>query len=199
MGPIHLVCLRCILCGILLFALALYYSSSFLTRSVQLIFVLFHHHVSKPPWYLCSTFRNIQVSGTYKLCSKCWILLISSLTSSQICWWKVSFSWKLLLHDNAGFHFTSIICYTTEIFKMFHAFRLCFIYHNLHWEWLHWGSRFSTVISIPYHLLISVNLSMMSCNTVSTLSLTAYFTVWITCVLFWILQNTSRAFLVIIW
>jgi hypothetical protein len=82
---------------------------------------------------------------------------------------------------------------------MFHAFRLCFIYHNLHWEWLHWGSRFSTVIFIPYHLLISVNLSMMSCNTVSTLSLTAYFTVWITCVLFWILQNTSRAFLVIIW
>lgn len=120
--PIQLVCLRCIVCRILLFALTLYYTSSFLKRSVQLLI----------------TFRNlpdicVQLSGVsnFQQHASCApnvaFLLISFWTLSQICWWKLSFCWKLLLHDNAGFNFTYIICYTTEVYEMSHAFRLCLI------------------------------------------------------------------------
>jgi hypothetical protein len=42
-------------------------TSSFLTRSVQLIFsILLDHHISKLPRFLLSTFGSVQVSATYK-------------------------------------------------------------------------------------------------------------------------------------
>jgi hypothetical protein len=75
-------------------------------------------------------------------------------------------------HGNARFSFTCIICYTAEIFEMFHAFRLYFIYHKLRCGWLPWGSHLGTLFSVPYHPPISVSLWMMPRRTVSFLAST---------------------------
>jgi hypothetical protein len=65
--------------------------SSFLTRSVQLIFfILFHHRISELSRYSWPTFRSVQVTAPTKLRSKCSSLLVSSLNLSIICWWKES-------------------------------------------------------------------------------------------------------------
>ena len=65
-------------------------TSSFLTRSVQLIFSILHqHHIPKLSGYFRSTFRNVQVSTPYKAMLQCCILLVSSLQWSPICWYRV--------------------------------------------------------------------------------------------------------------
>jgi len=99
---------------------------------------LLHFSHDQTNWSLSSstiTFRNFP--GIYILLSevskfqhhtscapKVALLKISSLSLSRICWWKVTFSWKLFFNGNDGFNFTCIISYTTEIFEIFHSFRL---------------------------------------------------------------------------
>jgi hypothetical protein len=58
----HLAFLRFIVCRIFLSCLTLGNISSFLTRSVRLIFsILLQHHKLKTSRYFCSTFRSVQV------------------------------------------------------------------------------------------------------------------------------------------
>ena len=67
MWPIHLIFPRFISCTILLSSLTLCNTSSFPTRSAQLIFFdLLQHHISKLPRCFWSTFRSVQVSAPYK-------------------------------------------------------------------------------------------------------------------------------------
>ena len=63
----------CSLCTIFLSSLTLCNTSSFLTRSVQMIFSnLLQHHISKLSRYFLSNSLCVQVSAPYyMLCSKC--------------------------------------------------------------------------------------------------------------------------------
>ena len=73
-------------------------TSSFLTRSVQLIFSIFlQHHISKLARYFWCTLHSVQFQHHTKLCSKCSTLLVSSLNCSPVCWRKEPPCWKLLL------------------------------------------------------------------------------------------------------
>jgi len=84
-----------------------------------------------------------------------------------------------------GFNLTCtscILCYhATQMPEIFHIPRLFLIYHNLYMGWLHWiliTLVFPTFISIPKHLTILNNLSIMPCITVSS---PAYSTLKIIC------------------
>jgi hypothetical protein len=67
MKPIPLAFLHITVCRIFLFSLTLCNTSSFLTRSLQLIFpIILQHEISKLPRYFWSTFRSVQVSSPYK-------------------------------------------------------------------------------------------------------------------------------------
>ena len=67
MCPIHLVFPLFIVCRTFLSALARRKTSSFLTRSVLMIFsILLQHHISKLSRYLSSTLRSVQVSAPHK-------------------------------------------------------------------------------------------------------------------------------------
>jgi hypothetical protein len=46
--------------------LTLFNTSSFVTRSIQLISILLQHHTLKLSRYFWSTFRSVQVSTPYK-------------------------------------------------------------------------------------------------------------------------------------
>jgi len=67
MWPIHLAIRLLISCRIFLCSLTLSNTSSFLTRSVQLIFSIFlQHHISKLSRCFWSTARSVQASAPYK-------------------------------------------------------------------------------------------------------------------------------------
>ena len=67
MWPIQLPFRFLISCRIFLCSLTLSNTSSFLTRSVQLIFsILLQHHISKLSRYFWSAARSVQVSTPYK-------------------------------------------------------------------------------------------------------------------------------------
>ena len=67
MWPIQLAFLLFIVCSTHLSSLTLCNTSSFLTRSVQLIFsILLQHHTSKLSRYFQSTFQTVQVSARYR-------------------------------------------------------------------------------------------------------------------------------------
>jgi hypothetical protein len=90
--------LICSVCRILLPSLTPCNTSSFLTRSVQMIFsILLMQQFQNFPGISdlrseVSTFQHHT-----KLCSKCSTILISSLNLSPICYWKESSScWMLL-------------------------------------------------------------------------------------------------------
>jgi hypothetical protein len=69
--PIHLAYLPFTVCRIFL-SLTLRKPSSFLTRSLQLIFfILLQYHISKLPRYFWSTFRSVQIQHHTQLYSKC--------------------------------------------------------------------------------------------------------------------------------
>jgi hypothetical protein len=71
MWPIQLVFLLFIVCRIFLSFLTVCNTSSFLTRSVQLIFsILLQHHISKFFRHFLSTYRIVQVSGEGTLYSR---------------------------------------------------------------------------------------------------------------------------------
>ena len=89
--PIHLAFRPFIVCREFLSSLTLCNISSFLSRSVQLIFfILSHHRISEISRYSWPTFRRVHFPAPTKLCSKCSSLLVSSLNLSVICWWKES-------------------------------------------------------------------------------------------------------------
>jgi hypothetical protein len=178
-------------------------TTSFLTRSAQLIFILFHHHISKLHSYYILLSEVPKFQHHTSCAPNVALFWISSLSLCRSFWWKVSFSWKLFFNGNALFNFTCIISYTTEIFEIFHAIRLYLIYHHLRWGWLPWSSYFSTPISIQHHLPISASLSLMHCSTVYSLASSsrssAHFTVWITFAIILEPPKSTRNFLVIIW
>ena len=67
MCSVQLSCLFFIVCLIFLSFLTMYSTSSFLTRSVQLIFsILLQHHISELSRYFRSTVWSVQVSAPYK-------------------------------------------------------------------------------------------------------------------------------------
>lgn len=66
MRPIHLGLPPFIVCRIFLFSLTLC-NTSFLKRSVQLIFILLQHHVSKHSRYIWSFLRSVQISAPNKI------------------------------------------------------------------------------------------------------------------------------------
>ena len=84
--PIQLAFLLCTLCRLFLCSLTLSNTSSFLTRSVQLIYPSPAPHSKMFQVFLiyflkCQSFRDTQ-----RLCSRCVTLLDSSLKLSGICW-----------------------------------------------------------------------------------------------------------------
>jgi len=79
MWPIQLAFLLFILCKISLSSFTLCNTSSFLTRSVQMISMLLQHHTSKHSRYIRSIFRKIPLSAAWNLCCECSISLGSSL------------------------------------------------------------------------------------------------------------------------
>ena len=108
------------------------------------------------------------------LYSKCGTLQVSSLNLSPTCWRKVSSScWNLLLVMQCGFNFpctSCIICYNAAQIAAIFDILLVFFF-GLPWSLRFSSSWFiSTFISIPYHLPISACLSVMPCNTASSLA-----------------------------
>jgi hypothetical protein len=80
------------LCTIFLSSLTLSNTSSFLTRSVQLIFsILPQHHISKLSRYSSPTALTVQLSAPHNSCAQTSTLIASSLNSSSVSWWKVYF------------------------------------------------------------------------------------------------------------
>ena len=66
--PIQLAFRFLISCRIFLSSFTLSNTSSFLTRSVQLIFyILLQHHISKIGWYFWSSFWNVQISAPHNV------------------------------------------------------------------------------------------------------------------------------------
>jgi hypothetical protein len=62
-------------------------TSSFLTRSVQLIFsILLQHHISKLSRYFCPVSEVSKFQ--HHTCPRRSTLLVYSLNLSQICWWR---------------------------------------------------------------------------------------------------------------
>ena len=94
--PIQLAFLLFIVSGIFLSSLTQSNTSSFLIRSVKLIFsILLQHHISKLCRYFLSTFYHA------KLCSQWTTLLVSSLNLSLIFWWRVFFPFMNFAFDVA--------------------------------------------------------------------------------------------------
>jgi hypothetical protein len=111
-------------------------NTSFLTRSVQLIFSIF----------FCTTFQNFarifdllsEVSKSQhdtKLYSKCSTLLVSFLHLSPVFGEKSLLVECYMLHGFPGFNFTCmscIICYRcSNIIEIFHILLLLLIYQSL--------------------------------------------------------------------
>jgi hypothetical protein len=131
MWRIHLICLRFIICKILLFALTLllYFFISHTTSPTDLHPLLISH------FEICQVFLiyspKCPICSTIHLSSKYSTSFIFSLSLSKICCWKISSScWILFYPWNVPFYFTCIICYTIDICEMFHVFLLCWIYHG---------------------------------------------------------------------
>ena len=85
MWPTQLAFRFLISCRIFHCPLTLSNTSSLLTWSVQLIFILLHQHILKLSRYFWSAARSVQVSAPYKPCSKCSILRFS--------WWSAVVEW----------------------------------------------------------------------------------------------------------
>ena len=86
MWPIQSTFRLCISCRIFLCSLTLSNTSSFLTRSVQLIFSILHqHHISKLSRCFWSTARSSKFQHHIKLCSKRSTSLASSSIPSPMC------------------------------------------------------------------------------------------------------------------
>ena len=82
-----------------------------------------------------------------KLCSKCSILIVSSLNLSPVFWLKdSSCSWTLLLSWQSEFTLTCttfVICYhAIQTAEISHILLMFLIYRNLYWGWLPWDSHY---------------------------------------------------------
>jgi len=79
MWPIQLASLLFIVCAKFISSFSLCHISSFLARSVQLIFSILLQHISKPSRYFWSTIRMCKFQHRTKLCSKCSTFIFLSL------------------------------------------------------------------------------------------------------------------------
>ena len=105
-------------------------------------------------------------------------------------------------HGSHGFNCpctSCIMCYhATQIFEIFRILQLFLIYHNLQWGWLPWDSHhlsFSTFISIPQCLPISISLSITPCSMILPHTVAQdhlYISQCKLLVLFWSLQSLQK-------
>jgi len=112
--PVLLSFLYC--CRIFLSSLTLRSTSSFLTRSVQMIFsILLQHHISELSRYFWSNFRSVPVSATYKaLLYKCHCTNFFVTCKFQFVGEKNLLAKSCFCHDSPVFNFTCtscIVCY----------------------------------------------------------------------------------------
>jgi len=164
------------------------------------------------------TFQNFQgISDPLSKVSKfqqhtvlhfqCSFLLVYFLHWSPTFWLKKLLVECCISHGHPGFNFTCtsyIIRYNaTKAVEIFHILRLFLIYRHLCRRLLLSDShyiRFSTFISSPFHLLISVSLSVMPHSTVcflaSSRSYSVYFTLRIASPLILEYPNPTGASLV---
>ena len=159
MWPIELTFLLFLVRKVFLSSLMLCNTSSFFTRSVQLIFcILLQHHISKLLRYFWSTFSSVCPSASYKATLHCSILLTSSLSLSSICWWKRAF----LLNAAFALAFIDIIprvhlawlVVTPPKQLKYSTFFSCFlIYHNLDYGWLPRDSHYIPFFPIHFHFI----------------------------------------------
>jgi hypothetical protein len=85
--PIQLASLLFTVCRVFLSSMTLCNTSSFLTRSVQLIFhILLQHYILKISCFFWSIFQNVQVSSAYKDVLQMWRFTSFLLNLSPICW-----------------------------------------------------------------------------------------------------------------
>jgi hypothetical protein len=128
---------------------------------------------------LISSSKNTSVTDIFPHGTKSWLNSVITLVEIYFC------------HVNPKYNLPStscIICYhAAQIFEIFHILRLLLIVHNMYWGWLpknfHYFG-FSTFISIPQRLPISISLSIVAYSISSFLAssrTSAYFTPWITC------------------
>ena len=81
--PIHLTFLRINVCRIYPSSLSFYNTSSFLTRSLQLITILLHHHINNFPGITDLLLEVSKVHHHTKQRSKCSVLLVPSINDIQ--------------------------------------------------------------------------------------------------------------------
>ena len=202
--PIRLVSRLLISCRIFLCSLTLSNTSSFLTRSVQLIFsILLQDH--RCFW---STAQIVHVSALYKA-----MLQVYHFTSFFLSYKSTVLVKRAVFLLNAAFaiaildlisqvHLLSFVNMLLKYLKD-STFPSCFwfiiIYTGNDCLAILITFVFSTFISIPWHLPISISLSIMSCSTFSSLvsntRSSACFTVWMICPPILKSPNPSQSFL----
>ena len=126
MWPIQLAFLLFIAGLLFLSSKILFITSSFLIRSIQLVFsILLRHRIRNLPGISDLLSEVFKSQPHTNLCSNCWTWLGSSWNVSPI-WWCISLlvEW-LFFHDYSGFNFTCtpwLICYqATQIGEIFHS------------------------------------------------------------------------------
>ena len=156
MWPIQLVFLLFIVCRILLSSSSLCNTSSFLTRSVQVIFSSTTFQNFSGISDLLSDVPNFQHHTM--LCSKCRTSLFSSLNLSHICWREdYTCCWILLLprQFDPAHNFTCINCIIYDNSQTVHQlFLMC---HNLYWGRFTWDSHYFSSTHIHFYSIASSN------------------------------------------
>ena len=123
--------------GALVSPLTLCSTSSFLTRSVQLIFsILPQRHIWKLPRVFRICFPDCQNFSITQLFGPDLAFPSFFLKFKSKCWWYLLIE-CCFSHDNPGFNFlctSCVICYqAAHMYEMFYIFCLFFIYYKLYW------------------------------------------------------------------
>jgi hypothetical protein len=92
--------------------------------------------------------------------------LVTSLTLSPICWWKLPSSCRMLLFPwNTKFNFlyTSCTnsCHSTQIIEILHNLQLLFIYYYVLWGLLPWYSHYLDFFNNNFNSITSSNLNLV--------------------------------------
>ena len=141
---------------------------SFFTQSVLLIFsILLQHHISKLPRYFSSQVSNIQ--NLITLCSKCTILLVSSLNFKSNLLVKRFF---FLLNAALGIRildFISPVHLAPFVIVLPNSSNTPYsaavsIYHSLHWRWMARDSNYLSFFHIHFHSIAFSNLNWSTSN-----------------------------------
>ena len=132
---VQLTFLRFTVCRIFLPSLTLC-NTSFFTRSFLLTYFLLQRHISELSRYVCCTLRVFTFQHHGKLCSRCSILLVSSVIKVQFADETSLLVGCRFCQGSPGFYFACASCITCSqagqtvgIFRILHFL----IYGNLHW------------------------------------------------------------------